>query len=85
MGELPFSTELVPPPPTQASEANVTPYGAEGRGVGELGLAEGVYRFLSVGEQGIEEQFLLGLRKSSWGCELAAVWTQTSDSKCLCS
>lgn len=51
----------------------MTPYGAEGRGVGERGLAEGVYRFLSVGEQGIKEQFLLGLRKSTRGCELAAV------------
>lgn len=46
--------------------------------MGELGLTEGPYRFLSVGEQDTEEQFLLWLRKPSWGYELNVVWT-----KCL--
>lgn len=44
--------------------------------MGELGLTEGPYRFLSVGEQETEEQFLLRLRKLSWGYKLASVWTK---------
>lgn len=48
-----------PPPSTESVEASVTLHSAEGRRVGEISLAEGIDRFLMVGEQETEEQFLL--------------------------